>query len=42
MKNNSTQSQKAPVKPQILSLNIQKTDTRNAGIAAAGLMFNKV
>ena len=42
MKNTSAQSQKTTSKGQILSLNIKKTDAKTAGIAAAGLMFNKV
>lgn len=37
-----TQSQNTTKKVQILSLNIKKTDPKTAGIAAAGLMFNKV
>ena len=37
-----TQSQNTTKKVQILSLNIKKTDSKTAGIAAAGLMFNKV
>ena len=37
-----TQSQNTTKKGQILTLNIKKTDAKAAGVAAAGLMFNKV
>lgn len=41
MNNKSTQSPKATVKTQVLTLNIHKTDAKTVGIAAAGLCFNK-
>lgn len=41
MNNTSAQTAKVPAKVQVLSLNIQKTDAKSVGIAAAGLCFNK-
>lgn len=41
MNNTTAQTQKVPAKIQVLSLSIQKTDAKTAGVAAVGLCFNK-